>query len=283
MPKFIYLSIAILAFTLLFVGISACLRMRKTDKSLNKEYKNAVYKPSQHQYIVCNRTMNYAEVGHDSLPVVLFIHGSPGSWESFEGFFKDSLLLSKAKVISVDRPGFGYSTYGKAEPSLEIQAACILPLLEKYARTNQRIILVGHSLGGPLIARIAMDYPKHIKALIFVAASVDPELEPHGWYRKPMKFVDFLLPGSIRSSNREIISLKSELQRMLPLWHSILQPCVVIQGDKDNLVSPNNVQFLQKHLVNTSLEVVMIKDMNHFIPWKAPQKIRDAIFKMIDK
>ena len=262
------------------LAVSSCLRMRITDRKLNKEFKGYTLKPHQHRYEACDRTMNYAEIGDDSLPVVLFVHGSPGSWTAFKEFFKDSLLLSKAKLVSVDRPGFGYSDYGRAESSLAKQAACILPLLQKYAQ-QKTIILVGHSLGGPLIARMAMDYPDLVSTLIFVAPSVDPTLEPHSWYRKPMDTVRWLLPGSIQASNREIIPLKSELELMLPLWKTIHQPCIVIQGDADNLVPPANALFLQKMLVNSKVEVVMLKGMNHFIPWTKPEAIQQAILQSL--
>lgn len=254
--------------------------MRISTRTLNKEFSGALYKPHQQSYEACGRTMNYAEIGNDSLPLVLFIHGSPGSWTAFKEFFKDSLLLSKAQLISVDRPGFGYSNYGKAEPSLAIQATCIIPLLQKYG-TRKKVILVGHSLGGPLIARIAMDYPELVNYLIFVAPSVDPELEPKEWYRKPMNSMRWLLPGSIRASNREIISLKKELELMLPLWSTIHQPAIVIQGEQDDLVPPANALFLKKSMVNSQVHIVMLKDMNHFIPWKKPEAIRQAILEAI--
>src|SRR5205085_881355 len=127
--------------SLLVVAVSSCLKMRISTNALNKEFKNASYKPHQYLYEACGRNMNYAEIGNDSLPLVLFIHGSPGSWTAFKEFFKDSLLLAKAKLVAVDRPGFGYSNYGTAESSLIIQAACIKPLLQKYGAGKQVILV----------------------------------------------------------------------------------------------------------------------------------------------
>ncbi|MBC7487419.1 MAG: alpha/beta hydrolase [Cytophagaceae bacterium] len=274
------LSTAFVIMTLFGLSVSSCLKMRISTKALDKEFMEAACKPHQHCYEACGRTMNYAEVGNDSLPLVLFIHGSPGSWTAFKHFFKDSLLLSKSQLIAVDRPGFGYSDYGKAEPSLAVQAACIKPLLQKYG-IGKKVILVGHSLGGPLIARIAMDYPELVNYLIFVAPSVDPALEPREWYRKPMNTLRWLLPGSIRASNGEIISLKKELELMIPLWSTIHQPAIVIQGEDDNLVLPGNASFIKKRMVNSQVDIKMLKDMNHFIPWKKPEAIQKAILEAL--
>ncbi len=49
------------------------------------------------------------------------------------------------------------------------------PILELVV--NQKTILVGHSLGGPVIARTAMDYPDLVDGLILVGGSIDPEME----------------------------------------------------------------------------------------------------------
>jgi pimeloyl-ACP methyl ester carboxylesterase len=274
------LSIVLGILILLGLSVSSCLKMRISSHALSKEFQGSFYKPHQQRYEACGRTMNYAEIGNDSLPLVVFIHGSPGSWTAFKDFFKDSLLLSKAQLLSVDRPGFGYSNYGKAEPSLAVQAACIKPLIQKYG-TGKQVILVGHSLGGPLIARMSMDYPELISYLIFVAPSVDPELEPKEWYRKPMNTMRWLLPGSIRASNAEIISLKKELQLMLPLWPTVSQPATVIQGDQDDLVPPGNAAFIKKNMVNSQVNIVMLKDMNHFIPWRKPEAIQQAILEAL--
>jgi pimeloyl-ACP methyl ester carboxylesterase len=151
----------------------------------------------------------------------------------------------------------------------------------KYKKMGKKIILIGHSLGGPMIARMAMDYPELIDNLIIVAGSITPNLEPNEkWFRIPMDFMPIrvLIPASFRASNHEILYLKPELEKMLPLWKNIRQPVIVIQGGKDMFVSPKNADFAEKMLVNAkSLKVVRIDTMNHFVPWSHPQLIKKAI------
>lgn len=55
-----------------------------------------------------------------------------------------------------------------------------------------------------------------------------------------------LIPASFRASNHEILYLKPELEKMLPLWKNIRQPIIVIQGGKNMFVSPKNADFAQK-------------------------------------
>ncbi|GHN03288.1 hypothetical protein WSM22_47770 [Cytophagales bacterium WSM2-2] len=230
------------------------------------------------------RVINYLHVGDENLPVVIFVHGSPGSLSAFIHFTGDTTLLKRAQLISVDRAGFGASNFGYAEKSLAKQAEYLKPILEKY-KGSRPIILVGHSLGGPVIARMAMDYPELIDGLVIVAGSIDPDLEPNEtWFRAPlaMPFLSWILPRSFKASNFEIYKLKPELQDMLPLWNKITCPVVVIQGKKDNLVPPGNADFAKKMLVSAaSIDFILKDDMNHFVPWQHPELIHEGILHLL--
>lgn len=265
--------------------LSSCLTFKVSQKEIDKKFLGYQMKPIQHQMEVQGVKMNYAEIGSDSLPVAFFVHGSPGSWGGFIDFMKDTVLLKKVKMVAVDRIGFGDSDFGNGEKSLVVQAELLKPIVEKYKKLGKKIILIGHSLGGPLIARMAMDYPALIDNLIIVAGSIAPDLEPNEkWFRIPMDFIPikFLIPTSFSVSNHEILYLKPELEKMLPLWKNIGQPIIVIQGGKDMLVDPKNADFAEKMLVNAiSLKVVRIDTMNHFVPWSHPQLIKKAILESL--
>jgi pimeloyl-ACP methyl ester carboxylesterase len=70
---------------------------------------------------------------------------------------------------------------------------------------------------------------------------------------------------------------------MLPRWKEIKCPVIVIQGEKDSLVPAGNADFAKKMLVNASVDIVMKKDMNHFVPWNNPELIRQAILSLLDR
>ncbi len=278
----------LIAYAIIFlIGqiLSSCMSFKTSQKDIDKAFLGYKMKPIQHQIKVNDVMMNYAEIGSDTLPVAFFVHGSPGSWSGFMDFMKDTVLLKKVKIVSVDRIGFGESDYGYAEESLVRQVAYLKPIVAKYKKSGKKIILIGHSLGGPIIARMAMDYPELIDNLIIVAGSIAPDLEPNEkWFRIPMNFtpIRVLIPASFRASNHEILYLKPELEKMLPLWKNIRQPVIVIQGGKDMFVSPKNADFAEKMLVNAkSLNIVRVDTMNHFVPWSHPQLIKKAILESI--
>jgi len=262
--------------------LSRCVQFRMSDKKVKAYFAGSPAPPVFAFTEGRAQSIHYATLGADTLPMVVFVHGSPGSWDAFIGFFKDSLLVGKARLISVDRPGFGKSNLGKPQRSLKAQAATLVPILAAN-RSAARPILVGHSLGGPLIARVAMDYPQLVGGLVLVAPSVDPALEPKEWYRKVGDFllVRPLLPAEIDVSNQEILPLRGELTRMLPGWKTLTLPITVIQGEKDQLVPAANADFVKRSAVNAPVRVVMIPGMNHFIPWERPDVIREAILRQL--
>ena len=96
---------------------------------------------------------------------IAFVHGSPGSWRAFSRFLMDEDLKKVGRLISVDRPGFGLSEPKTPERSLREQSRRIAEALQKDG-VVENSILVGHWLGGPVIVRMAADYPEFVKGLV---------------------------------------------------------------------------------------------------------------------
>ena len=281
-PRYI---ISIVSFAVIMILLHACMTFRMSEKEIAKHFKERNIAVKQDALKIDKRTQHFVATGEENSPTVVFVHGSPGSLSAFIDFLSDRLLLSRARLITIDRPGFGYSNFGQAEPSLKMQAALLQPLLE-LRKQNRPIILVGHSLGGPVIARMAMDYPDLVDGLIIVAGSIDPELEPNErWFRVPLAtpFFSWLMPLSFKASNDEILETKKELELMLPLWKNIKCPVIILQGAKDKLVPPGNADFAKRMLTNAPVTVLLREDVNHFIPWTHPEMIQQAILQLLDQ
>lgn len=274
-------SISKTCFSLIIISLlCGCNAYRMNKKSLNNYFVEEVADPVHKEYKVDNRTISYLATGKSDKPDVIFLHGAPGSVKSFIHFLKDTALAARAQLIAVERPGYGYSNYGESITSVKEQAQLLKPLIDKPKKS---VILVGHSFGGPIAVRMAMDYPDLIDGLILVAPAIDPDLEPaEDWFRMPFSAtaLRWLLPPGFRVANDEILHLENELRKMLPLWKNIKIPVTVIQGQKDVRVPPGNAQFAEKMLINSPLvEVIMKEDLNHFIPDEQPELIKEAIHR----
>jgi pimeloyl-ACP methyl ester carboxylesterase len=218
----------------------------------------------------------------DSLPWIILAHGSPGSADAYLDYLSDTVLSKHANLVSVDRAGFGYSDFGRPEISLPAQAANLKTVMDRLA-PGRKWLLAGHSLGGPLVARFAMDYPENTAGIVIIAGSVDPALEPQQWWvswvdNPPLKW---LIPKSLWASNHEIRYLKKELENMLPLWENIHCPVHIIHAENDRLVPFGNVAFLQQKLAhNPQVTYTIYKEGDHFILWSQQAQIRDVLIEM---
>ncbi len=279
-PVFLASNPSILGFFLVaaMMSFGGCVQFRMSPKEVEQFYADKSKTPRLVSYEVMGRKMHYAETGKESGPLVVFVHGSPGSWSAFRDFMADPVMLDRAKIISVDRPGFGYSEFGHPEVSLARQAEMIAPILEKNQHLRP-IIVVGHSLGGAVIAKIGMDYTDRIDGLVMIAPSIDPDLEPKEWYRHGLRLplINMLVPRSFMVSNEEILPLRGELTRMLDDWDKITVPVTVIHGEKDNWVPVGNADFAKEKLVNAEARVIIDPEVGHFIPWQRPDIVRRAI------
>ncbi len=228
------------------------------------------------------RDLHAMEVGDPSLPLVIFVHGTPGDWTAFMGYMADPELQAVARMISVDRLGFGESAAGGVETSLGRQAASLRPLLERDP-TGHNAILVGHSLGGPVVGRMAMDFPAQVAGLLIVAGSCDPALEKRTWYQRAgmSPLVRWMVPEELDRANVEMMPLRAELEAMAPRWAEIRVPVTVIQGGKDKLVPPGNADFLERALTGARLTMVRPPDASHFLVWEQPELIRGALLRML--
>lgn len=228
------------------------------------------------------RTLRYAVAGPKGKPLILLIHGSPGSWEAFSGELVDASLTCCARVAAVDRPGFGGSDPGVAVPSLEAQAD-LISLVIVAEGSGRPAVVLGHSLGGPVAARLAMDHPDLVDGLVLVAPSIDPDLEKKKWIQTPASWawVRPLLPSALDVCNQEILPLKGQLELMLPLWSRIHVPVRVIQGMDDTLVPPGNAAFAERMIRSAPLTVTRVPGLNHFVPWARPDLLREALLSLV--
>ncbi|HMQ48775.1 MAG TPA: alpha/beta hydrolase [Saprospiraceae bacterium] len=243
--------------------------------------------PYGYQADVCaiegdGRTLCYTEIGNDSLPLIVFIHGAPSSSSFWKDMLKDSLLLSKAKLLAVDRPGYGYSGYGKPETSVRKQASLIARLIQEKSALHSAIILHGSSYGGTVAARIAMDFPHLVDGLLLQSASVAPGKEKtyQFTYITENTWLRWLLPGSIHVANQEKLTHQIELDSMANLWNRIKAAVVVLHGKSDGLIYPENAFFAQERLTNASfLDVKVLENRKHDLLWTR----RDLLIKSLEQ
>lgn len=271
---------------LIFLGCwiifaQSCMKFRISDSRAKEEFAQRGLQVNFHYTDVNETGVHYAKAGADSLPTLFFVHGSPGSWDAFKIYMMDTLLLRHFRMISVDRPGFGYTDFGTA---LRLQEQCLLinKVIEKE-NNKKPMHLVGHSIGGPVIVNLAQNYLAEFASLTILAGSISPYEEPKEYWRYLFMYTPLRLfmPGAFRPSNDEIIYFKKDLYRIDTMYESIKIPVTFIHGDKDKFVTVKNVEYGKKKLANNpDVKAIIIPGANHFIPWEHFGLIRTHLLSL---
>lgn len=272
--------------------IIACLvfdhyyQFRRSDDEMKKIFSERKIDASIHYYDTYGRTLRYISVGDTGRPVLLMLHGSPGSISYYGGRFADSTIRSTFRVYAVDRPGYGYSGFGDPEPSIQMQAKMIRPILDSLNQSRHPTIIMGGSYGASVACRLAMDYPDLVDGLVLTGPSIAPGREKMFWFTPIIEnwSIRWFIPRIFRSANTEKMHHKDELEKMLPYWKNIHVPVVYLQGEKDDIIDTTNAGFAREHLINAPyLNIRFIKNRYHRLAQFEWPAIREAIMDVYDK
>lgn len=105
-------------------------------------------------------------------PALLCIHGFGGAKEDFADHVDD--LAARATVVLIDLRGHGDSG-GPDDPaaySLDLCAADVLAVAD--ALGLERFRLLGHSMGGMVVRRVALAAPDRVEAVVFMSTAAGP-------------------------------------------------------------------------------------------------------------
>ncbi len=105
--------------------------------------------------------INYSVQGRGE-PALVFVHGwccDKDVWKYQVPYFEKS-----HKVVTIDLGGHGQSGLGREDWTMEMFGEDVAAVIEKLNLKN--VILVGHSIGGPVIVAVARLMPERVIALV---------------------------------------------------------------------------------------------------------------------
>jgi pimeloyl-ACP methyl ester carboxylesterase len=102
---------------------------------------------------------------------LLLVHGLGSSMTAWSKNLE--ALARDHRVVVVDLPGYGKSTKANYEYTMRFFAKAIRGVVREL--DLQRVVLVGHSMGGQIAMTYALDYPGTVEALVLTSpAGLEP-------------------------------------------------------------------------------------------------------------
>lgn len=226
--------------------------------------------------------ISYQVAGTQSKPLVVFIHGTPGSSQAFQHLLSQPQLQACCHLIAVDRLGFGESASSDVQPDFNVQAAAITEVF-KQNKSGSPILVVGHSLGGSIGAQVAIDNPDSVGALLIISSALDPQLSGPRWYQRlaDLPIIKHIIPEDLHRANEEMMQLKASLEAIAHSWENLEIPVTIIQGGKDGLVPHQNPKFAEQRLPTSLLKVHRFPQDGHFILWERPEFIVEQVLHLV--
>jgi pimeloyl-ACP methyl ester carboxylesterase len=153
-------AVWILLLVSMVAGLSGCVSSALYSARAERAY------PGDRFFDIDGTRMHALTFGQTG-PVILMLHGASANAREFEATLAPRLSDSH-RVILLDRPGHGHSERPANGHELGVQARLAAGVLDQLS-PDEPAVVVGHSFGGAVALRLALDHPEKVRGLVLVA------------------------------------------------------------------------------------------------------------------
>lgn len=224
----------------------------------------------------------YVRIVPDAGTAVLFIHGIVGTPNHFRDLIPlIDLVPDDYSIYNVLLDGHGKTVDDFAKTSMEKWKAQVWGIFEELAKTHERVILVGHSMGTLFSIQLAVEHPEIVPFLFLIAVPLRP-----GIRLMTIRNLLCLVFGKLREdvpqeaatmkvcgvkTTRKLWKYLTWIPRFLELFAEIYKterllchlnvPCTAHQSQRDELVANCTRKVLEK---SGAMEVHNLLQSTHF-------------------
>jgi pimeloyl-ACP methyl ester carboxylesterase len=253
----------------------------------------------EEEVLIDNLKVNYKIAGQG--PAVLVLHGWGGSSDSWLEIQK--ILATRGyMVICPDFPGFGKSISPKKPWGIDDYSRFVLGFAKKLGL--EEFFLLGHSFGGRVAIRFAIQHPEKLKSLIlcnsagiksrlglkarliyWVAAAGNAIFTPRRLARfkdtARNVFYSFLHKKDyVKAKGVMKETIKMALaDDLLPDLIKIRTRTLIVWGGKDKMVPPKYAEVMKKNIKNSRLEI--FPRVGHSPHLEIPEELSELILKFL--
>lgn len=236
-------------------------------------------------------------------PTLVFVHG----WSCDARYWRSQVPVfsKKYRVVVFDLAGHGHSGMTRKQYTMTAFGEDVRAVVD--AVDSRNVILIGHSMGGTVIAEAARLIPKRVIGLIgvdtlenieyplteeelkkmtapleqnfqegsrqFVREMIRPETDPQlrDWILADMSAA----PPEIALSAMKELMTQYVTGDAAKIFETIKMPVVVVNGD----LWPVNADANRRHMA--SFEAIVLKDADHFLMMDQPAAFNKSLEKAI--
>lgn len=233
---------------------------------------------------------------------LVFVHG----WTCNTKFWRGQIpaFEKRARVIAVDLPGHGQSDKPQIAYTMDLFARAVDAVLRDAG--VERAVLVGHSMGTPVIREFYRKYPKKTLALVIVDGTLRPffdkkmmegfiaPLRGPNYREVAAQFVDRMMGPQVSASLREEIKSSmlstpqyvavSAMEGMADdsIWKQdkINVPVLAIMA-KNPMWPPDMEQSFRN--LAPKLDFLVWDGVSHFLMMEKPKEFNDTLAAFLSK
>jgi len=246
---------------------------------------------------LADRRIYYTRQGPSALAnnVLVLVHGAGGTHLDWPVQLRH---ITDTTVYALDLPGHGRSDF-PGRTSIKAYANDLSGFLE--ALGLEPVILLGHSMGGAIILRVALQHPSAVKGLVLLStgarlrvtsAILDKVLSDYDGV------VDFVTKFAwSQNASPEMVSLGRRMlhQARPEIVHGdyvacnnydltdrlneIDVPTLIIGGADDKMTPIANSQYLADHIIGANL--VSVNGGGHMLAQEQPEPVASAVLEFL--
>jgi pimeloyl-ACP methyl ester carboxylesterase len=257
---------------------------------------------AQEKYAKLDTTkIHYVSEGGKSKDAIVLVHG----WTCNLTNWRDQIpeLSKRARVLALDLPGHGLSDKPQVKYDMDLFAAAIDAVMKDAG--VERAVLVGHSMGTPVVRQFYRKYPQKTLAIVIVDGGLRPfgTKEQREQFMAPLRGPNYKEAGAQMFSGMAATLSDADKERIKSSFLATPQHVIVsamdaladesIYGtDKINVPvlavlakspfwQPDTEQFLRS--LAPDLEYQMWEGVSHFLFMDKPKEFNAAVIAFLDK
>jgi pimeloyl-ACP methyl ester carboxylesterase len=123
-------------------------------------------------YEVNGQQIHVKEESPERKSVAVLIHGWSSSWYAMSPLLP--LLRERYRCLAVDLPGYGQSPPYPQRATIASYVETLALLIREV--TTEKVVLVGHSMGGMISLALALKYPQLVERMVLLCPTISGRL-----------------------------------------------------------------------------------------------------------